>query len=80
MASASSRIAAIATPYIATMLSKINPVIPVAIYGGSCLIAFVMGHILPYETNGKSLANDVSELVNYSTKRRKKNEKSITDN
>ncbi|KAG2385882.1 hypothetical protein C9374_003031 [Naegleria lovaniensis] len=62
VASSSARVAAMITPYIATVLIRINSVIPIAIYSGSCLFAFVITHLLPYETAGKSLADGENEI------------------
>jgi len=73
MSSSISRIAGMITPYIATVLIKFSPSIPVGIYGGSCLLAFVLSHLLPYETNGRALANDTSDVEHVIGKRRKAN-------
>ncbi|KAL9656232.1 hypothetical protein ABK040_007847 [Willaertia magna] len=63
ISSCCARIAGMITPLIANVLIEVNINLPVLIYSGSCLLAFVLTHILPYETAGKSLGAEENSKV-----------------
>jgi MFS family permease len=53
-----SRIGGIITPYVATVLFKLNSWIPLIIYGTACLIGALLTFIVPVETTGQHLQDE----------------------
>jgi len=62
MCSSVGRLGGIVTPYIASILIRIYPSLPVGIYAGSCLIAAVVALLLPIETMGRKLVDHIPHV------------------
>ena len=58
--SAMARIGAIITPFIAQVLLKMSPYLAISIYGTVALLASIACMLLPVETKGRALVEQVN--------------------